>query len=569
MELAHPTVTIPQAILVATEHSRAGRYAQAEKIGRDVLAADPNNADAWHLLGVVAYQLGESGIAVDLIEKALRIEPSRPDFLNDLGEVHWALNRFHDAERCCRLALALKPDFVIAHNGLGNVLADLGRLEESVRSFHDALALEPDYAPAHYNLGVTLQALGRLEQAERSYRRAAALKLDYVEAHNNLGNLLKDSGRLEEAEQSYRTALALRSDFADAHCNLGVVLQMRGRSEDAEHSYDRALELAPGNAKIGLNYSLSKLLKGDYALGLRHYENRFLGGNEKTAGDFRQMLARLDGITRWNGDDIGGRSLLIWTEQGYGDSIMMLRYLPQLKQRGAGRLSVYCEPALVRMISALPGVDAVLSKEHPLPPGAADCHCPAMSLPLLFGTRLDSIPQAVPYLQVPAELSENWADKLASMDRPRVGLVWAGGGILADDQRRSIDLSQFSPLLQVAGVSFVSLQKGEARAQLQQFDEGIADWMDDCEDFIDTAALMVNLDLIISVDTAVAHLAGALGKPVWLLNRFESEWRWLLDREDSAWYPTLRIFRQVHRDDWDEVIGRVASALATWANDKK
>ncbi len=566
MELELPTVTIPQAILVATEHRQAGRFAEAEKIGRDVLAVEPENAEAWHLLGVIAHQLGESGIAVDLMEKALRIQPSVPAFLNDLAEAYSALNRFDDAERCFRRALALKPDFAIAHNGLGNALADLGRLDEAERSYLDALALDPGCALAHYNLGIALQALGRLEEAERSYRQASKLKPDYCEAHNNLGNLLKDSGRFDEAERSYRAALALRPGFADAHNNLGVVLQMLGRRGGAERSYRRAPALAPADPRIGMNCSILALLGGDYERGLQHYESRFLGANAKTVAGFRQMLARLGGIQWWRGEDVAGRSLLIWTEQGFGDSIMMLRYLPQLKQRGPGRVAVCCEPELVRVIRALPGVDGVISKEHALAPGGFDCHCPAMSLPLRFGTRLDTIPRTVPYLHVPAESSRSWADRLARIDRPRVGLVWAGGAILADDQRRSIGLDQFARVLQVPGASFMSLQKGAARAQLRQLGQGIVDRMDECEDFLDTAALMTNLDLVISVDTAVAHLAGALGKPVWLLNRFESEWRWLLDREDSPWYPTMRIYRQARSGDWDEVMERVASALAMWAS---
>ena len=530
MELEQPTATIPQAILAASQHCRAGRFAQAERIGRDVLALDPDNADAWHLLGVIAHQIGEIGAAADLIGQALRIQPSNPGLLNDLG----------------------------------NALADLGRLEEAERSYIDALALDPGYAPAHYNLGTALQALGRLEEAERSYRQASLLKPDYCEAHNNLGNLLKDSGRLDEAESSYRSALALSPGFADAHNNLGIVLQMLGKRDEAERSYRRALELAPADPRIGMNHAILALLRGDYERGLQHYESRFLGANAKTVAGFRQMLGRLDGIQWWRGEE--GGCLLIWTEQGFGDSIMMLRYLPQLKQRGAARVAVYCEPELVRVIRALPGVDEVISKEQALAPGEFDCHCPAMSLPLRFGTRLETIPRDVPYLHVPAESSRSWADRLAQVQRPRVGLVWAGGGIFADDRRRSIGPEQFARLLRVAGVSFVNLQKGAARSQLNRIGPGIVDWMDDCADFLDTAALVTNLDLVISVDTAVAHLAGALGKPVWLLNRFESEWRWLLDRDDSPWYPTMRIFRQTRRGDWDEVIERVAAALATWAN---
>ena len=532
MELEQPPLAIPQALLAASWHCRAGRFAQAESIGREVLALDPDNADAWHLLGVVAHQIGEIGAGIDLIGQALRIQPSNPGFLNDLG----------------------------------NALADLGRIEEAERSYRDALTSEPGYARGHYNLGIALQSLGRPQEAERSYREAASLDPGYFEAHNNLGNLLKDCGRLDEAERSYRAALAIRPDAADAHNNLGIVLQMLGRWQESERSYRQALALAPADPRIGLNCSILELLRGDYAHGLQRYEDRFLGGNEKATGGFRRMLARLDGIRWWRGDDIAGRSLLVWTEQGFGDGIMMLRYLPQLKQRGAGRVAVYCEPELVRTVRAMAGVDEVIAKEQPLPSGRFGFHCPVMSLPLRFATRLETIPGAVPYLHVPAESCRRWADRLARIDRPRVGLVWAGGGTFADDRRRSIGPVTFARLMRVPRASFVNLQKGAAPEQLRQLGPGIADWMDECEDFLDTAALVTNLDLVISVDTAVAHLAGALGKPVWLLNRFESEWRWLLDRDDSPWYPTMRIHRQARRDDWDGVMERVASALEMWAS---
>ena len=532
MELEQPTLAMPQALLAAGEHCRAGRFAQAESIGREVLALDPDNAAAWHLLGVIAHQIGEIGAAVELIGQALRIQPSNPGYLSDLG----------------------------------NALADLGRIGEAERSYRDALTLAPGYAPGHYNLGIALQSLGRPEEAERSYREAARLEPAYFEAHNNLGNLLKDCDRLDEAERSYRAALEIRPGAADAHNNLGIVLQMQGKRDEAERSYRQALSLAPVDPRIGLNCSILELLNGDYAQGLQRYENRFLGGNEKVAGGFRRMLARLDAIPWWRGDDITGRSLLVWTEQGFGDAIMMLRYLPHLKRRGAGRLAVACEPELVRTVRAMPGVDEVIPKEQPLASGRFDFHCPVMSLPLRFATRLDTIPGNVPYLHVPAESCLSWAERLARIDRPRVGLVWAGGGIFAEDRRRSIGPAAFARLLRVPRAGFVNLQKGAAAEELRRLGPGIADWMDECEDFLDTAALVTNLDLVISVDTAVAHLAGALGRPVWLLNRFESEWRWLLDRDDSPWYPTMRIFRQAKRGDWDEVIARVASALAAWTS---
>jgi tetratricopeptide (TPR) repeat protein len=689
---------IPQALGSALEHFRAGRLAETERICRQVLELDPNEADAFYLLGLIAQRGGKSDAAIELIGRAARLQPSNPFFVNSLGEIHSAANRVSEAEQCFRRALALEPGFAEVHNNLGNALRVLARWEEAERSYRQALAIDPSYANAHANLGTTLlelkrfteaeatfrallalrpdsadahnglgvalNELGRSGEAERCYRAALALEPEFAEAHNNLGNVLKDLGRAEGATQSYRRALAIKPDYTDAQVNLalallelyqlqeaeqllraalalrpdsaavhngmGLLLQRQRRYEEAVGSYRRALaldpgfvdahvnlgnslkaldrfeeaegslrhaleldpgnasalnnlglllldlgniadaerhirrslEIKPGDADVSFNYATLLLLRGDYESGLRYYEFRLEGAGRRTfSSGVTTRQSQLKGLPRWQGEDLRGKRLLVWTEQGLGDSLMVMRYLPQLKDRGAARLVVCCEPALIRVMQTFTAVDRVVSSAEPLQLSGFDCHCPTMSLPLLFGTRLESIPSQVPYLRVPPELRRRWADTLAGISSPKIGLVWAGGKLLQADARRSVPLLKFCLLLDIPGPVFVSLQRGEEAKQLKESGRTLLDWMDECEDFLDTAALIEQLDLVISVDTAAAHLAGALGKPVWLLNRFESEWRWMLKREDSPWYPSMKIFRQSRPGDWDEVIARVATAL--------
>jgi hypothetical protein len=344
------------------------------------------------------------------------------------------------------------------------------------------------------------------------------------------------------------------------HASLGDALMRCGELEAAEASSREAMRLEPDSPHVRFARAHLKLLQGDYAAGLPLYESRF---QHKTLlrfhAELRRRAALFEGTPRWNGDDAKGSSLLVWTDEGLGDSLMMLRYLPLLKTRRVGRLAVYCDTPLVRLVRNVAQVNEVIPASEPLPAGRFDLHCPIMSLPLAFATRLDTIPSAVPYVDVPATMRH---EKLSELPRPRIGLLWAGGAVYPRNHLRSIRLERFAPLIRMRGLSFVSLQKGDEAAQLAALGWPIADRMDECQDLLDTAALISELDLVIGIDSAVAHLAGALGKPMWLLNRFESDWRWLLGREDSPWYPTIRILRQPRPGDWDSVIARVAAELA-------
>jgi tetratricopeptide (TPR) repeat protein len=578
----------------------AGRLTDAESAYRAVLAADPDNFDALHMLGVVAHQLGDHRQAVVLISRALRHNASHAPAHNNLGNAFDAQGMHEEALECYRKALALQPDYADAHGNLGALHAAAGRLEEAVAWYRRALELDPGTPVVHSNLGNALRELGRLEEAAAShrlalslqhgdpvfhsnlgnalsdqgklddaiacYRKALALKPDFAEASSNLGNALSDQGKLEEAVTCYHKAIALKPEWAEARSNLGNALVALGRIEEAEIEMREALRLKPESAHGRFSYALLKLLLGDYETGLPLYESRF---EEKALSrTYLTLQARrtlLQDVPQWRGEQKAGGALLAWTDQGLGDSLMMLRYLPRLRARGSGTVVVYCEPALARVVQALEVADEVIPSNRPMPSEGFDCHCPVMSLPLAFATRVATIPREVPYLRVPDKLKREWNRKLSGVASPRIGVVWSGGALYPRNPLRSIPLERWSPLLGAAGVNFVSLQKGEEARQLGGVEWRILDWMDECEDLLDTAALIEQLDMVIGVDTAVTHLAGALGKPVWMMNRFESEWRWMLGREDSPWYPTMRIFRQPRPGDWDEVIMRVAAALkARW-----
>ncbi|HWK47275.1 MAG TPA: tetratricopeptide repeat-containing glycosyltransferase family protein [Stellaceae bacterium] len=504
-------------------HHQAGRLAEAEMCYRRLLAIDPDHPDGLHLLGVVAYQAGQPDEAAALIGRAIDRLPLIADYHSNLGNALVAMGRLAEAELCYRTALRLKPDFPEAHNNLGNTVRDLDRPAEAVACYRAVLRLLPNYALAHNNLGNALRDLGRSDEAEGCYREALRLRPELAEAHNNLGIALRDRARLDEAEAAYRMALALRPDYPEAHHNLATLLLLAGRLTEAWPEYE-----------------WRGLVKGNGYPSARGFPH-----------------------PRWGGEVLGARVLLVHAEQGFGDTLQFCRYVPLAGARG--RVVLEVPGGLVRLVSGLPGVERVVATGDALPD--FDVECPLLSLPGVFGTTLETIPASVPYLAADPTAVAMWRARLAALPGLRVGLVWAGdprrymGGGLAIDRRRSLVLEQLAPLVGIEGVSFVSLQKGEAAAQACPEGLVLHDWTGELGDFADTAGLVAALDLVISVDTSVAHLAGALGKPVWLLNRYDTCWRWLLGRDDSPWYPSLRQFRQTKPGEWGAVLDAVRTAL--------
>ncbi|HTV48209.1 MAG TPA: tetratricopeptide repeat protein [Phycisphaerae bacterium] len=548
---------LQQAFELAMRHHQAGRLSEAEQLYRQVLAHQPNNADARHLLGVIAYQTGHNDLAVGLIRQAIALRPSHAAAYFNLGIALQAKGQFDDAIDAYRQAITRKPDYAEAHNNLGNVLRDKRQVDKAIAAYRRAIELNPNYAEARSNLGNALRNKGQLDEAIAAYQRAIALKPNYAEAHNNLGNALKDKGQLDEAISAYRRAIALKPDYAEAHNNLGNALRDKGQLDEAITTCSQAIVLKPNDAEANYNLSLLLLLRGDFQQGWERYQWRSRCANFLS-------LRRNFTQPQWDGSALETRTLLLHTEQGFGDAVQFIRYLPLVVQRG-GKIIIECQAALQRLFRTMSGKCQIVAKGESLP--AFDLYCPLLSLPLVFGTTLENIPQTVPYLHTDVQEAKRWQDRVNEHSPGlKVGLVWAGNSTHKNDRNRSMKLSSLALLGQVSGVHFFSLQKGEAAAQARTPPAGLelVDWTDELKDFADTAALIANLDLVITVDTAVAHLAGAMGKRVWTLLPFIPDWRWMLGREDSPWYPTMRLFRQGIRGDWDGVIKRVVHALSLW-----
>jgi Flp pilus assembly protein TadD len=481
-------------------------------------------------------------------EKALQqVSPQVVQKLFVAAYRHHQSRRLDKAIAGYREVIELAPNYADAHNNLGMTLNEMGRAEDAIACYRQAIQLKPDLSHAHYNLGNALKAMGRAEGAISCYRRAIELTPAFPAAHTNLGIGLMEMERLDEAIVCYRRAIALKPDLYDAHYNLGNALKAMGRVGDAISCYRRAIELTPNAFDAHKNLALALLLVGDMAAGWDEYDWCQRSPKAINRG-FLQPL--------WRGEVANGRTILIHAEQGFGDTLQFCRYAQLAASRGL-RVIMEVQKPLVRLLRTLPSIDAVVGQNELLP--QFDLQIPMMSLPLAFGTTLKTIPSASSYVHAEKNEIEAWRIRLAKVAGIRVGLAWAGNPQYVDDRRRSVPPVLLAPLFEVDGVHFIDLQKSGPAAPATF---PLIDFTDDIRDFADTAALIANLDLVISVDTAVAHLAAALGKPVWMLNRFDSCWRWLTEREDSPWYPTMRLFRQHEPGDWTSVVERVRSALS-------
>jgi Flp pilus assembly protein TadD len=520
----------------------AGRLEEAEEALGAAIACEPGHADFHYDLGLVRARRGRTEEAVACYRAAIAREPAHAEAHNNLGSALASLGRRDEAEASYRAAIGHDPGLAEAEANLGGLLCRIARWDEAEAALRRALELAPDFPEALNSLGTALMARRAFGEAEACLRRALALAPDYAEAYNNLGALLHAMGRFDEAEAALGKALGLRPEYAEAMTNLGNALVALGRLGEAETTLRAALRLRPGEAETEYSLGVALLAGGRLREGWAGFERRW----ERRGAEARALPA-----PAWNGEELGGRVLLVHAEQGLGDTIQFCRFLPTL---GAGRVILEAPRPLVRLLSGLGGAARVIARGEALP--RFDVYCPLMSLPRRLETALETIPTRVPYLAADGAAVARWAERLLSFAGLKIGLVWAGNPEFAADSRRSIDPRLLTPLLQVPGATFISLQHGERAPALP-----IPGWMGEVEDFSDTAALLSALDLVIAVDTAVVHLAGALGKPVWLLNRFDTCWRWLRGRPDSPWYPTLRQFRQARPGDWESVISAVRWAL--------
>jgi tetratricopeptide (TPR) repeat protein len=683
------------SLAAGLRHHLAGRLPEAESCYREILQSDPRHADALHLLGILAQQVGQFDVAIELIRAATQhnphsadyhnnlantyrlqdqlsaavdayrtatsLDPEHLDALHSLANVLAERNEFSEAEACFRRvlqlhpghadalynlgnlkarqhdlpaaidcyqqALKLKPDCAAFHFNLAHALQESGFLAAAVDAYKRSLAIAPDDPEANYNLGAVLRVQNELPEAANALRRAVVLKPDYAQAFSNLAAVLQElgdfsgahkllrraivlspglaeahcnlsgnlwrQGDLAAGRESCRRAIALNANLAEAHTNLGHILADQGDLPGALDSYDHALALKPdvssrdavggstkmwkrgdlleafesesasacyqqalrsktNSAEIIHYVGLAHLLRGDFAAAWQNYECRW--HTRTLRGAIRNFPQPL-----WRGEPIEGARILLHAEQGIGDTMQFARYLPLVAARNA-TVILEVQPELCGLFAGMEGASQVIARGDRLPEFA--WHCPLLSLPLAFGTELATIPANVLYLRPNPAAVQAWSQRLQD-DGLRVGLVWSGNPLHVRDPQRSLPLDQLRPLLEVSRTTFYSLQKGSAADQLLALPNEInlIDLGPLLKDFADTAAVISNLDLVISVDTAVAHLTGALGKPVWILLSYAPDWRWLLNRDDSPWYPTARLFRQPAPGDWTSVVDRIVNEL--------
>ncbi len=567
---------------------KSGNAAEAAKIYRRLVRSLPGNPQILFLLGTAEMQLGNVPESIALFERSLKLAPNQPRALCNMGTGLQNLGRFDEALACYDRAITLDPSGATAFNNRGNTLLSLGRQDEALAGFERAIALQPAYPEAHNNRGIVLGDLKRRPEALAAFERAVALRPDFVKAHCNRGSILNDLDRYDEALACFDRTLALDRDYALAYLGRGTALFYLDRTQEAMADLDHAITLDPGNAKMHCtraialyhlgrlkeslaghdraaaldpalaetrwNKSQVKLTLGDFASGWELHEWRWKTPAFKSAvRNFTQPV--------WLGDrPVAGKTVLVYTEQGYGDTIHFCRYVPMLRALGA---NVVLEERgrLLPLLRTLKGEFTFAERGEPL--AGFDLHCSVMSLPLAFKTTLDNVPAEIPYLFADPQKEKEVAGRLGDKLRPRIGLAWSGNSDQSKDRSRSLPLKRFEPLLLLPAFEFHSLQK-EVRpddaAAMTRFPQ-LRPHQDEQNDFSDAAALIAAMDLVITVDTVIAHLAGAMGKKVWVLLSWMPDWRWLLDRSDSPWYPTATLFRQPERGDWDSVMRAVKNRL--------
>jgi tetratricopeptide (TPR) repeat protein len=470
----------------------------------------------------------------------------------DLAADHFEAGRLQEAEGMCRQLLAQKPDFPEALQLLGLIAQRCGQRDAGVELLRRAVSLKPQSAAFHANLALALESMERLDEAAAESRAAVALQPQSPDFLNTHSHILNRLGNLDESMQASQAALALRPRFPEALNNLANVMRKKGMWQQAIATFQQSLAISPAQPQTKFHLALLHLLLGDFERGLPMMEVRWetLPPNQRPKSP----------VPMWDGSPLNGRRILLYSEQGFGDTIHFARYIPMVEARG-GKVIVLCQPELRSLLQTLPGDRQVFAEGEPLPP--FDLHCPLMSLMLMMGTRMATIPAQVPYLFADAQRAQQWRQRIADTGPgKKVGLAWSGSPQNVNGRHRSLPLAAFAPLAKLP-VTFFSLQKGQDLFPSQQPPEmRLIDWSRELHDFADTAALIAGLDLVITIDTAVAHLAGAMGKPTWVLLSIGSDWRWFIDRDDSPWYPTMRLFRQPALGDWDTPLKRIAEELS-------
>lgn len=527
-----------------------GRLDGAEASLRKVLSLQPDHAETYNNLGLILNETDQLIEAESCFLVALELTPDSAELCNNYGVLKFKSHLLEEAIQWFRKAIELQPDYAQACNNLGLALKDSLQLEEACRWFRRALELRPNYGEVHNNLGLVLKDLQQMEDAELHFRKAIGLRREHEGAYNNLFLLLKDAGRTEEAEACLRRGIEVRPDHALFYYHLGNFMQDLGRLEEAIQAHKQALSLQPDYQEAAYSLGLIYFSQGQYEKAWEKYELRW-----PLFDNFRPP------VPLWQGEDLTGKKILLFREQGYGDIIQFSRYAP-LVAAVAKETTLWVDTPLERLMEN--SFSMRVEGGNRVPEGNYDVACALMSLPYWLHTTEETIPAQTPYLFAPQELVVIWGGKVAQKaagKKLRVGVVWAGNPKHKNDANRSLAVENFQKLFELQDIAWVSLQEGARAKELQKAAYSVWDVSAELIDFAETAAVIANLDLVIAADTAVAHLAGAMGKETWVLIPYIAEWRWQLKREDTPWYPTMRLFRQQKPGDWSEVLGRVKEEL--------
>ncbi|MBN2314922.1 MAG: tetratricopeptide repeat protein [Sedimentisphaerales bacterium] len=533
-----------------------GKLDMALDFTRQAIAKNPQTAEFYNTLGLVHEGLGEFDEAIRAYQEAISLRPDYAEAYHNMAIAFLSQGQYATVVEKCKHAIALKPDYAEPYNTMGFSLEQQKHYAEAAQSYQKAIQLKPDYVEAYNHLGVVLNELGRPDKAIENYRKALYLDPDYTEVYNNLGIALKEQDQFAEAIACFEQALQREPDFAEAHYNLANSLRDEGRCDEALERYNQALGFKPGYPEALWNKSLTLLLSGNFIEGWEQYRLQ-RNADLKILTNYHRS-----GKPRWDGTPFEGKTLLVHYEQGLGDNIQFVRYMPMIKARG-GKVVFETLKPLMTLLDGFPGVDELVEYRPNEPCSVKfDVYSSLFDMPNIFRTTVETVPADVPYIHADPVKVQYWRDKLAGPGF-KIGIVWAGSPTHGHDRYRSCTLASFAPIAQIDPVRLYALQKGEA---IKQIDElagtiPIERISGEFEDLSDTAAAIENLDLVISVDTSVLHLAGAMGKTAWGLLAFSPEWRWMLHRQDSPWYPTMRLFRQQERTGWPPVFRRVAEEL--------
>lgn len=536
------------ALIEAFKVHQAGRLAEAKILYEGVIRDAPDHGKAHHLMGMLAVQTGEMATAIDYLRRAAALSPEDAEIAENLGGILKAEGRFEEAARCLRMLLDKAPERTYPRRMLAEVMEKQGDLGTAEAEFRRVLALDATDAAAMAGLGSALRGRGDFADAEVQFRRALAADPGLVGAMVNLALMIMRRGHTDEALALVEKALSLAPGDSRSWLHLGTVMLHQNRIEAARQVFLKSIAIDPGDAEAHASLGLALLLAGNLPEGFAEYEWR---------RRIKTVMAEDHPHPLWDGSPLAGATILLHTEQGHGDTIQFMRYAPLVAARG-GRVVVKCHESIAALLAGARGVERVVTETPPAK--EFDLHAPVMSLPRIFATSLENVPADIPYFHADPQKTRQWARYFGDGAEMRVGLVWRGNPNHPDDLNRSCPARYLRPLLQQPGVRFFGLQK-DPHEDDSALPASVVNVGAEFADFTDTAACMSCLDLVIGVDTSVIHLAGALGRPVWVLVQSNPDWRWMLEREDSPWYPTMRLFRQRRWGDWDGVINRVAGAL--------